>query len=67
VIDPWLANDPFWRLAQRTEDRIGEIDVIPVTHTHFDHASGADEIVRQNKKVAVMAQYEHAYCPYSAE
>lgn len=60
VVDPWLTNDPLWPLSERTPDKLKEIDVIAITHSHFDHASGLNEIVEQNKKVFVIAQFEYA-------
>lgn len=61
MVDPWLTNDPFWPSSEKGRDKIGEIDVIAVTHAHFDHASGIEEIARQNEKVLVIAQYDHAF------
>lgn len=61
MVDPWLTNDPFWPLSEKGQDRIGEIDVIAVTHAHFDHASGLEEIARKNDKVVVIAQYDYAF------
>src|SRR5271157_4880228 len=60
MVDPWLTNDSFWPHAERTPDKLREIDVIAITHAHFDHASGIDEIVAQNEKVFIIAQYEFA-------
>lgn len=60
MVDPWLTNDPLWPIAERTPEKLKEIDVIAVTHAHFDHASGIDEIVEQNNKVFIIAQYEYA-------
>jgi L-ascorbate metabolism protein UlaG (beta-lactamase superfamily) len=60
VIDPWLTNDPLWPLPERTPEKLKEIDVVAVTHAHFDHAAGIREIAEQNEKVLVIAQYEYA-------
>lgn len=60
LVDPWLTGDPFWPEAERTPEKLREIDVIAITHAHFDHATGVGEIVRQNEKVFVIAQYEYA-------
>jgi len=60
LVDPWLTNDPLWPLSERTPEKLKEIDVIAITHAHFDHASGIDEIVTQNDKVFILAQYEYA-------
>ncbi|OPY65268.1 MAG: metal-dependent hydrolase [Syntrophorhabdaceae bacterium PtaU1.Bin034] len=60
MVDPWLTNDPFWPLAEKAPDKIEEIDVVIVTHAHFDHASGVMEIVAQNEKAFVVGQFEYA-------
>jgi L-ascorbate metabolism protein UlaG (beta-lactamase superfamily) len=60
VIDPWLTNDPLWPIPERSPDKLQEIDVVAITHAHFDHASGIDEIARLNTKVAFIAQFEYA-------
>jgi L-ascorbate metabolism protein UlaG (beta-lactamase superfamily) len=45
MVDPWLANDPLWPQKERVPEKLKEIDVIAITHAHFDHASGINEIV----------------------
>ena len=60
LVDPWLTNDPLWPRAERTPEKLKEIDVVAVTHAHFDHSSGIGEIVGQNEKAVVIAQYEYA-------
>ena len=60
VVDPWLTNDPFWPISERTAEKLKEIDVIAITHAHFDHASGINEIAQQNEQVTVIAQFEYA-------
>lgn len=61
VVDPWLTNDPLWPLAERTKEKLSEIDVVAITHGHFDHASGVSEIATQNENVTVIAQFEYAF------
>lgn len=61
VVDPWLTNDPLWPLDERTPEKLGEIDVIAVTHAHFDHSSGVNEIVQANENALVIAQFEYAF------
>jgi L-ascorbate metabolism protein UlaG (beta-lactamase superfamily) len=61
MIDPWLTHDPFWPKAERTPAKLREIDVIAITHAHFDHASGIDEIIDRNPGVSIIAQYEFAF------
>ncbi len=60
MVDPWLINDPLWPIEERAPEKLREIDVVALTHAHFDHASGVDEIVRQNENVFVIAVYEYA-------
>lgn len=60
MIDPWLTNDPLWPKAERTAEKLGDIDVMAITHAHFDHASGIDEILQHNDKAFVIGQFEYA-------
>jgi len=61
VVDAWLTGDPFWPQSEKTPEKLKEIDVIAITHAHFDHAAGIDEIARQNEKVLIIAQFEFAF------
>jgi len=61
MVDPWLTNDPLWPKKERLPEKLKEIDVIAITHAHFDHASGVNEIVQQNENVFVIAQFEYAF------
>ena len=61
VVDAWLTGDPFWPQSEKTPEKLGEIDVLAITHAHFDHAAGIDEIAKQNGKVSIIAQYEFAF------
>jgi L-ascorbate metabolism protein UlaG (beta-lactamase superfamily) len=61
MVDPWLTNDPLWPIAERTSEKLKEIDVIAITHAHFDHAAGIGEITQQNENVLVIAQFEYAF------
>jgi L-ascorbate metabolism protein UlaG (beta-lactamase superfamily) len=61
VVDPWLTNDPLWPLSERTPEKLKEIDVVAITHGHFDHASGVNEILQQNENIFVIAQFEYAF------
>lgn len=60
MVDPWLTNDPLWPVPERSPDKLQEIDAVAITHAHFDHASGIDEIARHNKKTVFIAQFEYA-------
>jgi L-ascorbate metabolism protein UlaG (beta-lactamase superfamily) len=59
MVDPWLTNDPFWPLSEKTPEKLCEIDVVAVTHAHFDHASGKEEITSQNEKTFIVGQFEY--------
>jgi L-ascorbate metabolism protein UlaG (beta-lactamase superfamily) len=61
LVDPWLTNDPFWPLSEKTPEKLKEIDVVAITHSHFDHASGVKEISVQNEKAVVIAQAEYSF------
>lgn len=61
MLDPWLVGDPLWPQGERTPDKLAEVDVILVTHAHFDHAAGIEEICKANKEVTVIAQMEFAF------
>jgi L-ascorbate metabolism protein UlaG (beta-lactamase superfamily) len=61
VVDPWLTNDPLWPLSERTPEKLKQIDVVAITHGHFDHSSGVNEISHQNENVFVIAQFEYAF------
>jgi L-ascorbate metabolism protein UlaG (beta-lactamase superfamily) len=61
VVDAWLTGDPLWPQSEKTPEKLWEIDVLAITHAHFDHAAGIDEIVSQNQKVSIIAQYEFAF------
>ncbi len=61
VVDAWLTGDPFWPQSEKTPEKLREIDVLAITHAHFDHAAGIDEIARQNGKVSIIAPYEFAF------
>jgi L-ascorbate metabolism protein UlaG (beta-lactamase superfamily) len=60
-VDAWLTGDPFWPRSEKTPEKLGEIDVLAITHAHFDHAAGVDEIAAKNDKVRIIAQYEFAF------
>jgi L-ascorbate metabolism protein UlaG (beta-lactamase superfamily) len=53
LFDPWFQNDPT-RLVKSafTADQIGKVDMIFVTHEHYDHFSAADIIPVQSKSFA---------------
>lgn len=60
MIDPWLTQDPIWPLAERAQDKLAQVETIVITHAHFDHSSGIEEIVKANNNVQVLCQFELA-------
>jgi L-ascorbate metabolism protein UlaG (beta-lactamase superfamily) len=61
LVDAWLTGDPFWPQVEKTPEKLQEIDVLAITHAHFDHAAGIDEIAQTNDRVSIIAQYEFAF------
>ena len=60
MVDPWLTGDPLWPLSERTTQKLSQIEVMAITHAHFDHAAGIGEIAQHNEEVKVIAQFEYA-------
>lgn len=48
VIDPWLTTNPKTPEAFRRVDALGKVDLILVTHAHFDHFADAPAIALLN-------------------
>jgi L-ascorbate metabolism protein UlaG (beta-lactamase superfamily) len=48
VIDPWLTTDPATPAKYKDLAALGKVDVLLVTHGHFDHIADAPEIARRN-------------------
>jgi L-ascorbate metabolism protein UlaG (beta-lactamase superfamily) len=49
VIDPWLKTNPSTPAAYKDLDKLGKVDLILVTHGHFDHIADAPELALKNK------------------
>ena len=47
VIDPFLTKNPKTPAAYKDLDRLGRVDLILVTHGHFDHVGDVAEIARR--------------------
>ena len=48
VIDPWLTTNPKTPEAYRKLDALGKVDLILVTHGHFDHIADAPALSTMN-------------------
>lgn len=45
VVDPWLTSNPKTPEAYRKLDALGKVDLVLVTHGHFDHVADAPALV----------------------
>ena len=54
IIDPWVSTNPS---CPESAKKIGDLDVMLVTHGHFDHTADAVSIAR-NSGAQVVAPYE---------
>jgi L-ascorbate metabolism protein UlaG (beta-lactamase superfamily) len=48
VIDPWLITNPETPEAFRKLDALGKVDLVLVTHGHFDHFADAPALAKMN-------------------
>jgi L-ascorbate metabolism protein UlaG (beta-lactamase superfamily) len=48
VIDPWLITNPKTPAAYKKLDALGKVDLILVTHAHFDHMADAPALSALN-------------------
>jgi len=49
VIDPWLTSNPKTPAAFKQLQALGKVDLILVTHAHFDHFADAPELAKMHK------------------
>ena len=49
VIDPWLRTNPKTPEEFKNLDKLGKVDLILVTHGHFDHIADAPALAMLNK------------------
>jgi L-ascorbate metabolism protein UlaG (beta-lactamase superfamily) len=49
VIDPWLKANPKTPAEYKTLENLGKVDLILVTHGHFDHIADAPALALMNK------------------
>ena len=48
MIDPWLTTNPKTPPEYKDLDKLGKIDLILVTHGHFDHFGDSVELAKKN-------------------
>ena len=49
MIDPWLTTNPKTPAAFKTIESLGKVDLILVTHAHFDHFADAPALAKLHK------------------
>jgi L-ascorbate metabolism protein UlaG (beta-lactamase superfamily) len=49
VIDPWLRTNPATPAEYKNLEKLGHVDLILVTHGHFDHIADAPALAMLNK------------------
>jgi L-ascorbate metabolism protein UlaG (beta-lactamase superfamily) len=49
VIDPWLKTNPGTPAEYKDLEKLGKVDLILVTHGHFDHIADAPALAIMNK------------------
>ena len=49
MIDPWLTTNPKTPAAFKSIEAIGKVDLILVTHAHFDHFADAPALAKLHK------------------
>lgn len=48
VIDPWLTSNPKTPANYKNLDALGKVDLILVTHAHFDHFADAPALAKKH-------------------
>lgn len=48
VIDPWLKTNPKTPEAWRKLEALGKVDLVLITHGHFDHMADAPELAKMH-------------------
>lgn len=49
VIDPWVTSNPKTPANFRALEALGKVDLILVTHAHFDHSADAPALAKMHK------------------
>lgn len=49
VVDPWLRTNPKTPASFKNLEALGKVDLILVTHGHFDHVADAPDLAKMHK------------------
>jgi L-ascorbate metabolism protein UlaG (beta-lactamase superfamily) len=49
VIDPWLKTNPKTPANFKNLEALGKVDIVLVTHAHFDHVADAPELAKLHR------------------
>ncbi len=49
VVDPWLRTNPKTPANFKNLEALGKVDLVLVTHAHFDHVADAPDLARMHK------------------
>ena len=49
VVDPWLRTNPKTPASFKNLEALGKVDLVLVTHGHFDHIADAPDLARMHK------------------
>ncbi len=58
LIDPFLSANPGCPEEYTRKEFLETIDAVFLTHAHFDHTNGLQEITEVNPNVLIVAQYD---------
>jgi len=58
LIDPFLSANPGCPEEYTKSSFLKTIDAVFITHGHFDHTSGLQEITEVNPEILIVAQYD---------
>jgi L-ascorbate metabolism protein UlaG (beta-lactamase superfamily) len=56
MIDPWIRTNPTTPAEYKDLEKLGKVDLILVTHGHFDHIADAPALAMLHKAQGVLAR-----------